>query len=322
MQERIRDHIRANVVGYVALFFALTLGTAYTADGPLPGQNRVGSADIINQEVKTVDLVQGAVTTGRLRNQAVRTEKIADGQVQAPDLGGDSVGSANVIPNSLTDGDLASNSVGFLELQFDSVSASKVLNESLTAGDLGPNSVGTSEVIDNSLTGADIANGTVSAADLASSFPAVRASHDELQEIPNGGLPTKLQFNSEVYDTRSLHSVSGANNSRLLAPTDGIYVITGGVQWEDNGDGDGWRSLFIHPNGLPGHLASSIMAPAAAGVTTANSADTHQVVTTQAKLNAGDYVELFAFQNSGSAKNILGVSPGEPEFSMTWLAPG
>jgi hypothetical protein len=39
MSVRIREHIRSNVVGYVAVFIALS-GTAYAVDGPLPGQNQ------------------------------------------------------------------------------------------------------------------------------------------------------------------------------------------------------------------------------------------------------------------------------------------
>ena len=61
MANRIRDHIRSNVVGYVALFVALS-GTAYAVDGPLPGQNQVGSQDIINSEVKTLDVLDNTLT--------------------------------------------------------------------------------------------------------------------------------------------------------------------------------------------------------------------------------------------------------------------
>jgi hypothetical protein len=50
----IRDHLRSNVVGYVALFVVLS-GTAYAPRRTAPGQNKVGSADIINNEVYSVD---------------------------------------------------------------------------------------------------------------------------------------------------------------------------------------------------------------------------------------------------------------------------
>jgi len=48
----------ANVVSTLGLFLVLTGGTAMAVNGSLPGQNTVGSADIINGEVKTTDLAR------------------------------------------------------------------------------------------------------------------------------------------------------------------------------------------------------------------------------------------------------------------------
>ena len=59
MGAHIRDHIRSNVVGYVAVFLALS-GTTYAVNGPLAGTNTVGSADIINGEVKPKDIKEAA----------------------------------------------------------------------------------------------------------------------------------------------------------------------------------------------------------------------------------------------------------------------
>jgi hypothetical protein len=85
MGKKIRDHIRSNVVGYVAVFIALS-GTAYAVDGPLPGQNQVGSADIINDEVKTTDIRDANVSTADIHGDAVTTGKIADGAVSQAKL--------------------------------------------------------------------------------------------------------------------------------------------------------------------------------------------------------------------------------------------
>ena len=84
----ISNHLRSNVVGYVALFIALS-GTAYALDGPLADQNTVGSQDIINGEVAGDDLAPNAVGTG----------KIADGSVRNADL---SVGASS--SNTIADG--------------------------------------------------------------------------------------------------------------------------------------------------------------------------------------------------------------------------
>lgn len=52
MSQRIRWHFRNNVVGYIALFFALTGGTAYA----LQGRNTVFSDDIVNGQVRSADV--------------------------------------------------------------------------------------------------------------------------------------------------------------------------------------------------------------------------------------------------------------------------
>ena len=51
---RVGNHVRSNVVGYVAIFIALS-STAYAVDGSLPGRNTVGTADIINGEVSEAE---------------------------------------------------------------------------------------------------------------------------------------------------------------------------------------------------------------------------------------------------------------------------
>jgi formylglycine-generating enzyme required for sulfatase activity len=73
----ISEHIRGNVVGYVALFIALSGGTAWaTHEG---GANTIGSGDIIDNEVDTPDIRDGAVTTGKLADGAVTEEKLGCG---------------------------------------------------------------------------------------------------------------------------------------------------------------------------------------------------------------------------------------------------
>jgi hypothetical protein len=101
MAKRIRDHIRSHVVGYVALFVALS-GTAYAVDGPLPGQNQVGSQDIINSEVRSEDIGGTQVRNSDLGAGAVTTGKIAAGGVRSLD----------VFDNTLTGADVNEASLG------------------------------------------------------------------------------------------------------------------------------------------------------------------------------------------------------------------
>src|SRR4051812_18164433 len=101
MRNRISGHIRANVIGYVALFIALS-GTAYAVDGPLPGQDQVGSADIINNDVQSADIKDANVATVDIRSSAVTTGKILDNDVR----------SADVLDNSLTGADVSEATLG------------------------------------------------------------------------------------------------------------------------------------------------------------------------------------------------------------------
>jgi trimeric autotransporter adhesin len=96
MSVRISDHIRSNVVGYIALFLFAMGGSAYALDGPLPGQNQVGSEDIINSEVKGVDIGAGEVKNGDIGTSEVKANNVAP----------DSLGGNKIVDRSVKNADL------------------------------------------------------------------------------------------------------------------------------------------------------------------------------------------------------------------------
>jgi hypothetical protein len=96
MERRITNHIRSNIVGYIALFLFAMGGTAYALDGPLPGQNQVGSEDIINGEVKTLDIGTGEVKNG----------DIGPFEIKANNIAPDSLGGAKIADRSVKNADL------------------------------------------------------------------------------------------------------------------------------------------------------------------------------------------------------------------------
>jgi hypothetical protein len=94
-----------NVISSIALFLVLTGGAAYAIDGPLPGQDQVGSADIINNEVQTADIKDANLTTADIRAGAVVTGKLADDAVTTAKLAPEARGAsayAYVTPGSCT----------------------------------------------------------------------------------------------------------------------------------------------------------------------------------------------------------------------------
>lgn len=81
-------HITNNVVGYIALVIALS-GSAYAVtaqDGPAPGQNSVGSLDIINGQVLTDDIGAGQVTRPKIAANAINGALVANGSLTQLDL--------------------------------------------------------------------------------------------------------------------------------------------------------------------------------------------------------------------------------------------
>jgi hypothetical protein len=126
MSQRIRAHLRTNVVGYVAIFLFAIGGTAYATHPG--GVNTISSGDIINNEIRSEDIRSGAVqnsdtapdsvTSGKIKNQEVRSGDVANDSsafaltgvdiadtdsLGSPEIGG--LGGGDVTDGSITDAD-------------------------------------------------------------------------------------------------------------------------------------------------------------------------------------------------------------------------
>ena len=77
MGTRLRSHVRANAVGYIALMVAVVgLPAAWAI-----GKNTVGTKQLKRNAVTTVKIKDGAVTTGKLADDAATGAKIAEGSL-------------------------------------------------------------------------------------------------------------------------------------------------------------------------------------------------------------------------------------------------
>jgi hypothetical protein len=125
----------------------------------------------------------------------------------------------------------------------------------------------------------------------------------------NNATYTAINFNSENFDTDAFHSTS-SNTSRITIPSGkgGYYLISGNVSF--NGNATGERIGALYKNG-------SLVADM---VSTAASTAISKAFPISFTINAAvaDYLELFAWQNSGGT---LGVSGGITEctFQATYL---
>jgi hypothetical protein len=88
------SHFRQHFVGYIALFFALGLGSAWAAVEL--GKGDVKSRHIANREVKRADLAKGAVTSPKVADGTLLAEDFAAGQL--PGVPGQGpLGATNVV---------------------------------------------------------------------------------------------------------------------------------------------------------------------------------------------------------------------------------
>jgi hypothetical protein len=166
---RIREHVRSNVVGYIALFCFAMSGTAVALDG----SNTVFSDDIVDngvrsEDVRNDDLSNGGLQAADLGPSSVGTSEVAPDSLTSADLGNNAVTSRELAPGSIVLGDLTNDSVGHPNLTTGSVASDEVFNNSLLADDLGTDSVGSSEVATDSLSASDLAPNSVGSSEIAS----------------------------------------------------------------------------------------------------------------------------------------------------------
>jgi len=138
------------------------------------------------------------------------------------------------------------------------------------------------------------------------------AFHSTTQSIANGTVQAVV-FNSENYDTNNYHSTS-SNTSRMTVPSDGKYQVTATVPFVNNATGV--RYVFFCINGATsGRYGSQTVPGTGAGL------DTIITGTTTIPLVAGDYVEVYVYQNSGGALNLHSNTtfPGAIKFTITRL---
>lgn len=134
--------------------------------------------------------------------------------------------------------------------------------------------------------------------------------------IPAGATITAINSASSI-TISSAATTTVTGNSLTFAPTRlfcqlaGLYVITGNVDWA--AAATGVRSLFIRVNGAT-YVADDQRANAGASDAVRNN------VTAQYRLAVGDYVELIAWHNQGSAMNVFATAQYSLEFAMAWLS--
>ena len=187
---------------------------------------------------------------------------------------------------------------------------------SYAAVTLAANSVGTKQIKNNAVTAAKIKKGAVTTAKVGA-IPGARVERDAAISIPSGASSTVLSYDSTDFNVGGVYDA--AKPTKMTAPVAGRYLITASARWDSNPVGRRVIALTVNypATGWTQIARSSV---SAVWFTTA-AFYPEQTAQTVYKLKAGDYVEVWVAQDSGSALDLMvGVDNGVT-YSMQWLAP-
>ena len=137
----------------------------------------------------------------------------------------------------------------------------------------------------------------VTAASGSSAHVGVKAALSADSTLANNS-QTHIAFDAESYDTDDFHDVS-TNNTRCTIPSgaDGYYLVTGAIQVGTFSSGIVGLTLRVNGASMGGGIAPASSSGLVPGCT----------VSEHIYLTAGDYVELRAYQNSGSTLTLYSV---------------
>ena len=118
---------------------------------------------------------------------------------------------------------------------------------------------------------------------------------------------TVVTWDTEAYDTDSFHSTV-TNTSRMTIPTGkgGKYIVTSKFRWDTNTTGNRSVTFYVNGTGVDGtNIAGNYASP-------------FQVYTAVLNVSAGDYVEVYAFQDSGGTRT-LNLNQNQSKFTISYL---
>lgn len=144
--------------------------------------------------------------------------------------------------------------------------------------------------------------------------PACRVYHAATQSIVTSGTPQILAFNTERFDTNTMHDTV-TNNSRITINTAGLYVVNAYVEFAASATGT--REVDLLVNGTT-FIAVDLRPATAAGTTVI-------AVSSMWKFAATDYVQARVTQSSGGALNVSAGSATSAhtcDFSAAWVGLG
>lgn len=145
--------------------------------------------------------------------------------------------------------------------------------------------------------------------------PACRVTHNTTQSL-NDAVETTVSFNTERFDTNSMHDTV-TNNSRITINTAGIYVVGFHGQFAAAND-------YVNGYGILRLNGTTYISLAGSDQSVVGISDFQVCTTTLYKFAVNDYIEVRALQNNtaSAARNLQQGTAFSPEFWAVWVGLG
>jgi hypothetical protein len=217
---------------------------------------------------------------------------------------------------------LPANSVGTEQIKKSAVTGAKVKNATLTGAKIASATLTGAKIADATLTGAKIADATLTGVDIADgavgpakfgTVPGARVRRVAAVTLTSG-VTAVLSYDATDFNVGGVYS--SAQPSRMTAPVAGRYLIIATARWQSNEAGR--RTIALEVNGTAAQIARTNVSPHVQGGGAFNPEQAAEAIY---RLNAGDYVEVWAYQDSGVPLTLLTAVDNGVTFAMEWIAP-
>ncbi len=124
-------------------------------------------------------------------------------------------------------------------------------------------------------------------------------------------------FDSERYDTSGFHTAAANSGQRLTVPNEGYYRVGGTVRWGGDAAGSLRQTRILLNGTTPIALQGSF-------VTLSGSAEFGQNLSTDYRVNSGNYFELQVLHDKtgGMGVGLIAEANTAPEFWIHFLGSG
>lgn len=250
----MKSRVLAHAVGYTTLAFVALAGTAQA----LPGTNSVDSGDIIDGEVRRVDIAGSAVNSSKVADGTITGVDLLDGSVGVNDLAPNAVNTTKVLDNSLNGADVTNGSLTGADVAGSSLSGGHIANSTLTGLDVADGSLTGSDIAGSSLSGAHVANNSLGGADISEASLDYTAAGCKMGLVHSwarvkGSAAMPSLFTASGTHVDAVHTCTTTSDTAFVRRTaTGVYevIFSGdpaflGVATPNQADGDNDNTIAV-----------------------------------------------------------------------------